>query len=213
MIAIVDYGAGNLGSVDKAFRYIGADVKVTSEPEEVSKADALVLPGVGAFSHCMDGLESIGLTRVVKDYIQSGKPFLGICIGLQMLFDYSEEKGVHNGLGVLPGKVVKFSFDSTNNLQDVLDKPLKIPHIGWNALEFEKNSSLFDGVKEGERVYFVHSFHAVPAQETDMIASSEYGYRFCCAVQRENVYATQFHPEKSGAIGLRILANFTRLLS
>jgi|YelNatPaOPRAMG01_1025707.scaffolds.fasta_scaffold07348_7 glutamine amidotransferase len=212
MIAIVDYGAGNLGSVDKAFRYIGADVKVTSDPDEVSKADALVLPGVGAFSHCMDGLESIGLTQVVKDYIQSGKPFLGICIGLQMLFEYSEEKGVHRGLGVLPGKVVKFNFDSSHNSQEAAESALKIPHIGWNALKFENYSSLFDEVKEGERVYFVHSFHAVPAQPKDVIASTEYGYRFCCAVQHENVYATQFHPEKSGAVGLRILANFTRLV-
>lgn len=212
MIAIVDYGAGNLGSVFKAFRYIGADVKVTSDAEEVLNSDGLVLPGVGAFSHCMDGLEGVGLTQVVKDFIHSGKPFLGICAGLQMLFDYSEEKGVRSGLGILPGKVVRFSFDSSHLDDSNTSKSLKIPHIGWNALEFENNSSLFDGVREGDRVYFVHSYYAVPAQEMDSIATTEYGYRFCSAVKHNNVYATQFHPEKSGSIGLRILENFTRLI-
>jgi glutamine amidotransferase len=206
MIAIVDYGAGNLGSVSKAFRYIDAPVVITRDIHEINKADALVLPGVGAFYHCMDGLEKAGLTDTCRNFIRSGRPFLGICVGLQMLFDASEEKGDHPGLGILPGKVVKFRFDK----QDGVDT-LKIPHIGWNALSIRKGAKLFEGLGDGDRVYFVHSYYPEPADQKDIAAETEYGIRFCCSVEHDNVYATQFHPEKSGAVGLQILKNFVRL--
>jgi glutamine amidotransferase len=204
MIAIIDYGAGNLGSVYKAFKYIGADVQVTADPEVVERADSLVLPGVGAFSHCMQGLESVNLTGATRKFIESGRPFLGICVGLQMLFDESEERGEACGLRILPGKVVKFRFpDRTENL--------KVPHIGWNTLSFRPDAPMFQGLNQGDRAYFVHSYYPDPADSGVVTATSEYGYSFCCAIQRGNVHATQFHPEKSGAVGLQILRNFIHL--
>jgi imidazole glycerol-phosphate synthase subunit HisH len=211
MIAIIDYGAGNLGSVYKAFKHITPAVQVTSDPQVVAKADKLVLPGVGAFTHCMRGLESVRLTEATKEFIRSGRPFLGICVGLQMLFDESEERGASSGLGVLPGRVVRFDFqrrgvDPTEN-----GHPLKVPHIGWNALRFREDAALFSGLNQGDRVYFVHSFYPEPADDAITSAQTDYGYSFCCAVQRENVHATQFHPEKSGSVGLQILRNFTSL--
>jgi glutamine amidotransferase len=214
MIAIIDYGAGNLGSVYKAFRYIGADVEVTSDPAVAARADKLVLPGVGAFAHCMNGLAGIGMTNATKDFIRSGRPFLGICVGLQMLFEESEEMGASPGLGILPGRVVKFDFRrSTLNPQPSTLNLLKVPHIGWNALSFRPDAALFAGLSQGDRVYFVHSFHPVPGDSSLVSATAEYGYSFCCAVERGNVHATQFHPEKSGAVGLQILRNFTSLPS
>src|SRR5437762_3247562 len=167
MIAIIDYGAGNLGSVHKAFKFIGADVQVTNDPEVVGRADALVLPGVGAFGHCMSGLERVKLADATKQFIQSGRPFLGICVGLQMLFESSEETGATPGLGVLPGKVVRFRFDGRRMTDGEMSNAqcpmtngqrLKVPHIGWNELEFEADSVLFRGLDQSERVYFVHSY-------------------------------------------------------
>jgi glutamine amidotransferase len=212
MIAIIDYGAGNLGSVYKAFKYIGTDVEVTADPDVVSRANSLVLPGVGAFSHCMQGLASVRLTESTRAFIESGRPFLGICVGLQMLFDESEEMGATPGLGVLPGKVVKFRFsDQIENRKSKIENRLKVPHIGWNTLSFRPGAPLFEGLEQGDRAYFVHSYYPDPADPSVITATSDYGYEFCCAVQRGNVHATQFHPEKSGTVGLQILRNFTRL--
>lgn len=202
MIALIDYGAGNLGSVYKAFRYIGADIQVTADPDTVAAADALVLPGVGAFAHCMRGLESVSLTQATKDFIKAGRPFLGICVGLQMLFDSSDEMGEFPGLGVLPGKVVRFPSNG-----------LKVPHIGWNELQFRDDAALFQGLSQKDRVYFVHSYFPEPAESSTITATSDYGREFCCAVESGNVHATQFHPEKSGAVGLEILRNFNSLAS
>jgi glutamine amidotransferase len=204
MIAIIDYGAGNLGSVYKALRYIGAKVEVTADPAIVARADKLVLPGVGAFSHCMNGLAQVGLVECVKEFLKTGRPFLGICVGLQMLFESSEEMGVSPGLGILAGRVVKFRFCHSQPL-------LKVPHIGWNALSFRPDALLFTGLNQGERVYFVHSYYPEPADPSIVTATAEYGYPFCCAVQLGNIHATQFHPEKSGAVGLQILRNFASL--
>lgn len=205
MIAIIDYGAGNLGSVYKAFRFIGADVRVTSDRAEVERADALVLPGVGAFTHCMRGLQSVDLTDATRDFIASGRPFLGICVGLQMLFDESDEMGASPGLGVLPGRVVRFDLDRAAEMK------LKVPHIGWNALSFRPDATLFQGLQQGDRAYFVHSYYPAPADPACVSATSEYVGEFCCAVQRGNLHATQFHPEKSGAVGLQMLRNFAGL--
>jgi imidazole glycerol-phosphate synthase subunit HisH len=210
MIAIIDYGAGNLGSVYKALKHITTDVEVTANPQVVARADKLVLPGVGAFTHCMLGLESVRLTDGTKAFIRSGRPFLGICVGLQMLFDESEEMGASPGLGVLPGKVIRFDFGQR---AEEGDRPLKVPHIGWNRLQFREDAALFSGLSQGDRVYFVHSYHPAPANEEVISARTDYGYSFCSAVQRDNVHATQFHPEKSGAVGLQILRNFTSLPS
>lgn len=214
MIAIIDYGAGNLGSVYKAFKHIGADVEVTSDSDVVARADSLVLPGVGAFTHCMQGLEAVHLASATRAFIDSGRPFLGICVGLQMLFEASEERGSSPGLGVLPGKVVKFDFGSEDFRLPATDFRLpKVPHIGWNTLSFRPDAPLFSGVSQGDRVYFVHSYYPLPADQSVVTATSDYGYSFCCAVQRENVHATQFHPEKSGNVGLQILRNFTQLVA
>ena len=205
MIAIIDYGAGNLGSVHKAFRHLGADVIVTDDPRVVARAHKLVLPGVGAFAHCMGGLESIEMAGATKDFIDSGRPFLGICVGLQMLFDYSEEMGRSPGLSVLNGGVVRFSPDGRDG------ERLKIPHMGWNTLNIREDSVLFRGLAQQERVYFVHSFYPIPDDNALVSATSEYGVEFCCAVERDNLHAVQFHPEKSGEAGLRILRNFANI--
>ena len=243
MIAIIDYGAGNLGSVYKAFRFIGADALVTDDPAVVESADALVLPGVGAFGHCMTGLGRVRLIEQTKRFIDSGRPFLGICVGLQMLFDESEENAESPGLGILAGRVVKFRFDGGRRTMkdeeykyyvpqhpletfhrpppavdsaDLNARPperLKVPHIGWNEVEHLPGSKLFEGVAQGERVYFVHSYYPFPFEKGVTAAWSDHGGRFCCAVEWGNVYGTQFHPEKSGAVGLQILRNFASLAS
>ena len=205
MIGIVDYGAGNLGSVYKAFRHIGAHVTVSQDPSELASADAMVLPGVGAFTHCMTGLGRAGLTDGVRAFIATGRPFLGICVGLQMLFDTSDEMGVSPGLGVLTGRVVRFDHLGR-------DLPaMKVPHIGWNRLSYRADAALFQGVEQGARAYFVHSFYAEPAEPTAVSATTDYGYEFCAAVEVGNVHATQFHPEKSGAVGLQMLRNFAAI--
>lgn len=209
MIAVLDYGAGNLGSVYKALRYVGAEVRLTQDAGEALRADGLVLPGVGAFGHCMAGLAATGLHDAVKTFIASGRPFLGICVGLQMLFDESEEMGPVPGLGILHGRVVRFRFPEGGGA----GKALKVPHIGWNALSFREDAALFRGLRQGDRAYFVHSYYPVPEDAAVISATTEYGVRFCCAVEWRNVHATQFHPEKSGSVGLTILRNFVGLLS
>ena len=199
MIAIIDYGMGNLGSVQKALAFLGYDSEITNDPARVMDADGVVLPGVGAIGAAMEALISKGLDRVVHEYIATGKPFLGICLGMQMLFDTSEESfggEPVKGLSVLPGKVVRFPSDMG----------LKIPQIGWNAL-----SSRNEILPQGQYVYFVHSYYCVPERAEDIAATVEYGIEYCCSVRRNNVFACQFHPEKSGEVGLRILDRWAKM--
>ena len=200
MIAIVDYGVGNLFSLKSSFAAIGADAVVTGEAEVLRRADRILLPGVGAFGDAASKLRTSGLDRVVIEEANAGKPLLGICLGMQLLFERSLEYGVHAGLSLIPGEV--------RPIAEVLPAGLKIPHIGWNALRFTgKASPLFRYIKEGDCVYFVHSYHAAGCADS-VIATAEYGAELTAAVQRENVFGCQFHPEKSGRVGLDILRAF-----
>jgi glutamine amidotransferase len=204
MIAVVDYGMGNLRSVAKALEKVGAQVLITSDPEAVLEADKVVLPGVGAFKDAMDNLSSRGLDRAVKDAIAGGKQFLGICLGLQLLYGVSYEDGEHKGLGVLAGEVVRFSADAAR-------PELKIPQIGWNTVESMSQAPHLAGIPSGTFFYFVHSYYGVPADRSVVAGETEYLGRFASAVWKENVFACQFHPEKSQRRGLRLLENFVRL--
>jgi glutamine amidotransferase len=207
VIAIVDYGMGNLRSVQKALQKLGYDAQIASDAETVFRADKVILPGVGAFGAAMENLRRAGLDAAIRDLIATGKPFLGICLGLQLLFEVSEESWKEReepGLGVLRGRVVRFP----EGLTDGQGKPLKVPHIGWNVLHFTRRDTLFEGIDEGSHVYFVHSYFPIPEEEGIVTAMSDYGIPFCCAVRSGNVRAVQFHPEKSSAVGLRILRNF-----
>jgi glutamine amidotransferase len=197
MIALVDYGIGNLRSVEKALRAVGAEVRVTSEAEAILAADQVVLPGVGAFGDGMAGLRQRGLETAIREVAAQGKPLLGICLGMQLLFECSDEQGEHAGLGLLPGHVTRFPQGS-----------LKVPHTGWNQLFNLHPSPLLTGLEQGEYAYFNHSYYCAPAEPGDCLASSEYMLRFAAAAGRANVYGVQFHPEKSQAVGLRILRNF-----
>lgn len=202
MIAIVDYGMGNLRSVQKGLERTGAEVIVTREPGDIEAAEGVVLPGVGAFSACMHNLKEFGLAEPIRDIVRRKKPFLGICLGFQLLFSESEEFGAQAGLGLFPGKVVGF-----------LPSPeRKVPHMGWNGLEKKIESRFLDGVASGGYVYFVHSYHVVP-QDSSMIATTtDYGQPFVSSVATDSLFACQFHPEKSQELGLRILANFARFV-
>ena len=203
MIAIVDYGVGNLFSLVSSFAYIGADAKLTSDVEEIRAADRIILPGVGAFEDAAKKLADSGLDRVVIEEAKSGKPLLGICLGMQMLFERSFEYGEHRGLGLIKGSV--------KPMRDILSEELKIPQIGWNALKFEgEKSRLFKYIKEGDFVYFVHSYYGADCDES-LIATTEYGAKITAAVASGNVYGTQFHPEKSGEVGLSILRAFCEI--
>ena len=199
MIAIIDYGVGNLFSVEKAFVKLGADVIVTSDAEEIAKADKIVLPGVGAFGDCMKNLIESGLIPTILDAVATGKPFLGICVGLQILFDGSEESPGVAGLGIIKGMVKK-----------IYAPALKIPHMGWNSLELAAASPLFQALPKSPYVYFVHSYYAVPEDPSVITAVTEYGQQVTAAVAQKNIQATQFHPEKSGDTGLLILKNFIK---
>ncbi len=202
MIALIDYGAGNLLSVQKAFRYIGCGISVTSDPEELKAASAAVLPGVGAFGDAMGCLQRSGLTQPVLDFIASGKPFLGICLGMQLLFEGSEESPEVPGLGVLPGKILR-----------IPDAPgLKIPHIGWNSLDIRQKDGLYEGLEPNPYVYFVHSYYLKADDPGIVSATAEYGVRIDASVRRENLMATQFHPEKSGRAGIAMLKNFASMI-
>ncbi len=200
-IAIVDYGMANLRSVQKAFEKVGAEATITSDPDVVAKCDKLVLPGVGAFQDAIAKLRETGLNHPIVQHIQSGRPFLGICLGLQMLFTRSMEDGVHAGLDFLHGDVVRFP-----------DVPgLKVPHMGWNQLRFHGDCPLFKGLPDQSAVYFVHSYFAVPTDQTLVASEADYPTPFTAAIWRDNLFATQFHPEKSQAVGLRMLQNFAEL--
>lgn len=201
MIAIIDYGAGNIQSVYKALRHIGADCVVTRDYNEIIGADGAVLPGVGAFGDCMENMESTGAKQAALDFIKTGKPFLGICLGLQLLFPESEENEGVNGLSVLNGKIKRIPSG----------EGLKIPHMGWNNIEILKHDGIFEGIENSPYVYFVHSYY-LDADDKDIVsAQTEYGVKIDAAVSYKNVTATQFHPEKSGETGLRMLKNFVRM--
>ncbi len=202
MIAIIDYGVGNLFSLSSSFKKIGAEVMITSNPEDIKNADKLVLPGVGAFGDAAEKLRNSGLDKLIIEEANKGKKLLGICLGMQLLFDKSFEYGEHNGLGLISGNVIP--------MENNIPKNLKIPHIGWNALKFHNASPLFKYINEGDCVYFVHSFYADNCEDA-LIASSEYGKQITAAVAKDNVFGCQFHPEKSGNIGLNILKAFCEL--
>ena len=202
MIAIVDYGVGNLFSLKCSLQAIGAEVTVTGDAQQLKKADKLILPGVGAFEDAAKKLRDTGLDTVIKEEAARGKPILGICLGMQLLFEKSYEYGEHPGLGLIPGSVVP--------MEGFLPENLKIPHIGWNALRMKKSSPLFRYIGEGDCVYFVHSYFAAPCEDF-VIADTEYGQWLTAAVQRENVFGCQFHPEKSGSVGLIILRAFAEM--
>lgn len=199
MIAIIDYGVGNLASVNKAFSFIGYQSLVTSEPDEILSSERVVLPGVGAFADAMSSLEKNGMISVINKVVEKGTPFLGICLGMQLLFDYSTEGGERvPGLGLLNGSITQFP----------LDMGLKVPHMGWNSLSIRQNDGIFKGIKENSYVYFVHSYYLTAENPSDVAATCDYGIRYDAAVSKGNIMGTQFHPEKSGDVGLNILRNF-----
>lgn len=203
MIAIIDYGMGNLRSVQKAFERVGHEAVVTSDARRVLAAKAVVLPGVGAFSDCMRNLQEYGLVEAVYKSIESGRPFLGICLGLQLLFTESEEFGLHKGLDIIKGRVVRFPH---------LIPKLKVPHMGWNTIKIGRKPPILEDIKDGTFVYFVHSYYVVPAEEGVIATATEYGVSFASMIWKDNIYATQFHPEKSQEVGLRILKRFGDLI-
>jgi glutamine amidotransferase len=198
-IAVVDYGAGNLRSVAKALERSGLAPRVTSDLAEVRRADAVVLPGVGAFADAMASLAAKGLDEAVREAIRSGRPYLGLCLGLQVLFEASDEHGTTRGLGLLPGRVTRFPD------RDPSGARLRVPHIGWNEVRFSGDHPVLAALPSAEHFYFVHAYRAEPAREADVVGRTEYGGRFAAAVARENLFAVQFHPEKSQAAGRRLL--------
>jgi len=203
MIAILDYGMANLRSVQKAFECVGFTAHIVSTPQQIERADKIVLPGVGAFQDAVATLRQKRFVDPIVRHIELDKPFLGICLGLQMLFDTGYEDGAHQGLGVLRGKCVRFDVDKTLGL--------KVPHMGWNQLQFKAPSPLFNGLPDGCNVYFVHAYHVVPDDPSLVAATTDYGRPFVSSVRRGNLVATQFHPEKSQKMGLKILDNFARI--
>ena len=200
MIAIIDYGVGNLFSLTSSFKEIGQEVIITSDIETIRKADKLILPGVGAFSDASKKLFATGLDKIIIEEVKKNKPLLGICLGMQMLFEESYEYGVYKGLGIIKGKVKYIDLPSE----------YKIPHIGWNFLRIKKESPILKHVKPGDYVYFVHSYHATDCEDS-VVATTEYGKDITAIVQSKNVYGCQFHPEKSGEVGLNILKAFAEI--
>ena len=201
MIAIIDYDMGNLKSVHKAFESVGHRATVTRDPQAIADASHVVLPGVGAFGDCMRNLERHGLVEPVLGAIRAGKPFLGICLGFQLLFSESEEFGMHRGLGVIPGRVVRFASGGSPTL-------MKVPHMGWNSIAIGKRSPVLDGVPDGAFMYFVHSYYVVPDDQSVACTMTDYGRPFVSSVEHDNIFACQFHPEKSQSEGLRMIRNF-----
>lgn len=202
MIAIVDYGMGNLRSVHKAFESQGLGSVVTNDHKTILNASGLVLPGVGAFGDCIKNLKEYNLIETIKDFIDSGRPYLGICLGYQILFEKSEESPDLEGLCILEGEVVRFKFDRKQNL--------KVPHMGWNQINIKKQSSMLDGIQDKSWFYFVHSYYPVPKDSGIIAITSNYGIEFSAAIEYKNIFASQFHPEKSSDHGLRIIKNFAQ---
>lgn len=201
MVTIVDYGMGNLRSVQKAFERLGLRVEITDCPERVLNAERLVVPGVGAFGDAICELERRNLVKPILRFIESGRPFLGICLGLQLLFEKSYENGIHKGLGILRGDVVRFELSSEYS----------IPHMGWNQVRQECPNPLMREIPDESFFYFVHSYYVVPADPEVVAGTTEYGFRFCSMIRQDSVFATQFHPEKSQSLGLKLLRNFAEL--
>ncbi|HJA34586.1 MAG TPA: imidazole glycerol phosphate synthase subunit HisH [Candidatus Mediterraneibacter merdigallinarum] len=201
MIAIVDYDAGNIKSVEKALHFLGREALVTGDSEEILRADKVILPGVGAFGDAMDTIRGRGLDKVLRQVAENGTPFLGICLGLQLLFERSDEAPGAEGLGILKGEILRIPEK----------EGLKIPHMGWNSLHLENNGRLFRGIEENAYVYFVHSYYLKAGDESIVKASTEYGVHIHASVEKDNVFACQFHPEKSSDVGLHILKNFVEL--
>jgi glutamine amidotransferase len=207
MITIIDYEMGNLRSVEKAFEKLGYAAKVSSNPADLENTDKIVLPGVGAFRDCINNLRAGGFVEPLLTHVEAGKPLLGICVGMQMLFDESEEFGRHQGLGLVPGKVVRFPAGMEEG-----GERLKVPHMGWNTVQLRQDAPIFKGTVDGSYVYFVHSYYCDADNQADVAASCRYGdVEFCAAIWRDNLMATQFHPEKSQDIGLNIFKNFGEL--
>ncbi|MBD3183397.1 imidazole glycerol phosphate synthase subunit HisH [Candidatus Poribacteria bacterium] len=201
MIAIIDYGMGNLRSVQAGFDFIEVEAFITDDPEKIKEADGVILPGVGAFRDAISRLEDTGLGDAFRKAVESGKPCLGICLGLQLLFSESEEGGIYQGLDIIPGRVVRFS------------NQLKVPHMGWNQIDLKKpDAPIFKDIPDGSYMYFVHSYYVKPDDDSVIAATTEYGINFTSIIAKDNLYATQFHPEKSQKIGLRILRNFGELV-
>lgn len=200
MIAIIDYGMGNLHSVHKALQKAGAEARILATPDGIEEAAALILPGVGAFGQGMANLRERGFLKAIQRHVAAGKPLLGICLGLQLLFEESEEMGQHPGLGLLAGRVRRFQG------------PVKVPHIGWNQIHLLRPAPLLQGIADGSYAYFVHSYYAEPRDEGVILATTDYGLDFASVVGQGNVYGVQFHPEKSQAVGLRMLRNFVELV-
>ena len=202
MLAIIDYQMGNLRSVQKGFEKVGHQAVITSDPEELKRASKIVLPGVGAFGDAMLELRRRNLIEPIREAVDSGKPFLGICLGLQLLFETGYEGGQHEGLGILPGKVVRFD----------LSHDYKVPHMGWNQLRIRRPAPILNGLSDGTHVYFVHSYYVAPQDPSVIATETDYGGDFCSMIWRNKLFATQFHPEKSQADGRRILRNFAELI-
>ena len=225
MVTIIDYGIGNLRSIEKALQQVGAEVLRTDDPKAIAEAERLVLPGVGAFGACIDEIRDRSLEQPILDAIDADVPFLGVCVGMQLLFEVGEEHGEQQGLGVLPGRVVHFNAEAAvtanacvvdDGTAGVVTQPgpdtaLKVPHMGWNTLAPTRSSPLLDGIDAGDYVYFVHSYHAAPARADDVLATTTYGHAFPAIVQRGKVFGVQFHPEKSQDVGLQLLRNFAVL--
>ncbi len=200
MIAIIDYGMGNLLSVSKALESVVSDVEVTSDPKVALTAQGLVLPGVGAFADCMQNLKSLQLDNVIRKFIESKRPYLGICLGLQILFSHSEEGGLSPGLGIIEGRVKR------------LPASVKVPHMGWNQISKKKPAPLFEGIADQSNFYFVHSYYVEPDDKDVVATTTDYGISFTSSVWRENIYGVQFHPEKSSQLGLHVLHDFGRVV-
>lgn len=205
MLAIVDYGMGNIRSVEKGFAKVGADVRVTDNPQVIADAQGIVLPGVGAFRDCMGNLDKLSLLDTIVKEIRKGKPYLGICLGLQILFTESEEFGACRGMDIFKGKVERFDFGGRRDL--------KIPHMGWNTARLVRKPPVFDGIPDNSYFYFVHSFHVVPEDEGVVAARTDYGIDFVSMAWKDNIVATQFHPEKSQGLGLQILKGFNEFVA
>ncbi len=207
MIAIIDYGMGNLRSVQKGFERVGRDTVVTRDPKTILSASRVVLPGVGAFPDCMRNLEEYGLIEAVYKSIESGKPFLGICLGLQLLFTESEEFGISKGLDIIKGRVVRFKGPQFET-QDPNLEILKVPHMGWNSISIKHRAPALQDMPDSSYVYFVHSFHVVPDDKNVIATTTSYGIEFVSSIWKDNIFASQFHPEKSQTLGLSILKKF-----